>query len=499
MKSIATGIVMVFFAVLAQGFVKAQDVTPEEQQAKTLGKKGFDFMVNGTYDSALICLSESAEIFKALSHDVGYIHMSSYYVWVLMASGEIQKALKDGKELEEFSLEKIGDKHPATANVFNTMGAIAEADHRFEECINYHKKALEVYQKAFGDEHPNVGSSYGNIGTAYYRMGRYNKAVPFFEKCLEVMVPVTGLVHPEIAGAYSNLGMAYMKTGEFENALLFTQKGLDIRRKMYGEEHEHTAASLLNLSVIYSLQESPKEKAVLMKAYRIYNDVIGNKSEDLINIQHKLGTYYKENEEYDSADFYLREAIKTSEVVFGKNHPQSLYSRLSLIKLKAKTSEELDFDLEKEMKIILKEASKTSDPRVFNSEYSYMASELAGYYYRKGLYDSSLVYVQKSLVSGHKEFVSSNLEDNPDTEDSDLNVNTADLMNMKADLFLKLNRLEASLKTFYKSDSLWRVLFTKLDNENDRLELMKVAADSYVNAAYTHFLCKKLPFPDFEK
>ena len=68
----------------------------------------------------------------------------------------------------------------------------------YAKALEYHTKALAIFEKVFGSEHPDVATSYNNIGYVYYRQGDYAKALEFYTKALAIKEKVYGSEHPDV-------------------------------------------------------------------------------------------------------------------------------------------------------------------------------------------------------------------------------------------------------------------------------------------------------------
>jgi tetratricopeptide (TPR) repeat protein len=174
------------------------------------------------------------------------------------------------EELYNVLLEQTSDQGEK-ATYYNNLGYIKDDQGDYENAIEYHEKALEIYQKTLPPNHPDLATSYNNIAMVYMNMGEYSKALSFFEKTHEIFEKTLPPNHPSLATSYNNIGGVYRNMGEYSKALSFYEKALEIKQKTLPPNHPSLAASYNNIAFVYdSMREYSKALAYFERALDIY-------------------------------------------------------------------------------------------------------------------------------------------------------------------------------------------------------------------------------------
>ena len=66
--------------------------------------------------------------------------------------------------------------HPDLALSYNNVDGTYSSLGKHQEAVNYHRKALAIWEKVLPDDHPDLACSYNNIAWAYYEIGNFRDA-----------------------------------------------------------------------------------------------------------------------------------------------------------------------------------------------------------------------------------------------------------------------------------------------------------------------------------
>ena len=107
---------------------------------------------------------------------------------VLLDIALLLKNVKDYSESEDLTIKaiekfKISEDLRFLPICYTNLGILAKYLERYEDAIEYHKKAIEYALNTENEELRKV-ISFNNIGTVYKSKGEYNKAKEFYEKAL---------------------------------------------------------------------------------------------------------------------------------------------------------------------------------------------------------------------------------------------------------------------------------------------------------------------------
>ncbi len=163
-----------------------------------------------------------------------------------------------------------GEEHPNIAHSYNKLGmAYAKLDtlkakkevyeppsNPLAKALEYHKKALKIFQQTKEDNFINIGRTYNFIGTVVGLEGDYISAADYHGKALEIQLESLDSFHIDVAKSYSQLGQAYKKQRLYKEAGEHFNKALGICNKTFEKGHPETANQYFNVAGIYEVLDS---------------------------------------------------------------------------------------------------------------------------------------------------------------------------------------------------------------------------------------------------
>lgn len=197
--------------------------------------------------------------------------------------------------------EKIGDDYElaiAFNNLGNMLDDLAEQDYkadnytlarpRFEQSLNYLRRALAIYKKTENRE--GEGEANNNLGVVSKNLGSYfleleqqdsatlilNRALVYFEKSLKIYQEFEN--RRGIIEVYNGFGDVYRRLGETEKALKYTKDYLDLALEI--EDQKFIQKAYKDLSRVYADQKKYKKAYKFRKKYdearyeRLNEDVV---------------------------------------------------------------------------------------------------------------------------------------------------------------------------------------------------------------------------------
>jgi len=134
------------------------------------------------------------------------------------ASSELEKALTI------FS-EKLGERHPETADVKNTLALIyRQFDNK--KALQYFREYLENARDIYGESSPVTATAYNNLGCCFFDMGTYEQALAEFELAEKTLITMD-VYNPEDMGQFlSNQAQCHSSLQNFPNAIRLLKRAL---------------------------------------------------------------------------------------------------------------------------------------------------------------------------------------------------------------------------------------------------------------------------------
>jgi tetratricopeptide (TPR) repeat protein len=297
------------------------------------------------------------------------------------------------KELYNVLIEQTSDEGEK-AIYYNNLGYIKDHQGDYEKAIEYHEKALEIYQKTLPPNHPLLATSYGNIGTVYRNMGDYTKAVSFLQKDIGIREKTLPPDDPSLATSYNNIGGVYDNMGEYSKALSFYEKALKIRQKNLPPNHPDFAQSYNNIGEVYrNMGEYSKALSFFEKALEIRQKTLPPNHPLLATSYNNIATVYMNMGEYSKALSFYEKDLEISQKTLPRNHPDlaTSYNNIGGVYMNmGEYSKALSF-YEKDLEI----SQKTLPPNHPSLATSY--NNIATVYMNMGEYSKALSFYEKAL------------------------------------------------------------------------------------------------------
>lgn len=158
--------------------------------------KGLGYMAINDFDSALTSFNEAI--------DINSKNQNAWYNRgvVLMYKGENEKAI------EAFN---ISNEINETFASYINLGVSLNNQGKYEEAIEYHKKAIEI--------DPGYSNGWNNLGIALANLGEYEEALKAFEKSTSIL---------DHESSWANIGNIYILKNDSEKAIEAFNRALQL-------------------------------------------------------------------------------------------------------------------------------------------------------------------------------------------------------------------------------------------------------------------------------
>lgn len=268
------------------------------------------------------------------------------------------------REVLRVSIEELGKQHESIPNTMNSLVHCLILQRRFQEADPLAREAIRIQIALKGETDPQVILFRLNRASIFQNQGRFADAEKIYRKILKLRHRPKGRQHPYSVKAMSYLGFLYYRQGRYSEAEPLLKEVLAYRKRVFGERHPDTLRSMRNLSLLYSRQKRHTEAGRLLQAARqgerlrqdslprdhaadleaqasayiqqrrfaaaerIYRRLLEEeRTPDRLN---GLALTLEARGALDQAERLHREAIKTFEKKFGKDHPDALVQNLNL-------------------------------------------------------------------------------------------------------------------------------------------------------------------------
>lgn len=444
--------------ILDESLEKAMSVLPV---AKTELEKGHLYlgdafheigtikMLGGSYDEATAYYDSSINI-KLKHGEEGWSGLSASYVNlsnIYLQIGQLEKAIQYVRKTYELDLKVYGgEDHVYIAEDLTNLATFLNSNSRFHQALDYLEQSLNMLKRL-----DNRGGAYtftlNNLGRAYMEIGEYEKSNKYLIQSLRNNVRLYGLSHYDNALLYEALGRGFLEQDLFDSAHYYYDKASEFEDSFvaYGD--------VTWMFVLIGKSQIESEVGNHLQAIQLLNKALiflgeGSNNQYLSTIYNQLGLAYLGNEEYDSAEFYMQEAISLLD--------SSEYNSVKLSK------------------------------HYWNLSKVYSAS---------GSYNKALNSIQTGLEWNHESWKSVSYYDNPNIETSRQREQSILLLQEKIgvlkSIFDKDNEdeaLRALLKTFNLIDQLINGERNSKTRLNDKFTFLAFSSQVYQEAVDYNYL-----------
>jgi serine/threonine-protein kinase len=361
-------------------------------------------------------------------------------------------------DLLETGEKNIGDlkNNPLIqANLFNTLTSIQFDLNNFAKADSLCDKAITIY-------HENINTEDSiELAEPYYNKAalmliydnNYDSALYYLKKAKSLWEKNKHENLEDLAKVNTDIANNYRKKNEFEKAIEHLKKSNQLLKEV-PNAGERLATNFIILGQLKrDIGDYKKSISNFTNCLHIFDTM-----KDLSNIYKMisfagLSSTYKELEFYDSALFYRKKSLKTTQETFGNNnhHMSTNYNNLSLIYLDLKMYDSAKYALQKSYEI---------DTSLYNQDHF----NFAVYYNNLGLINLELKKYKKAEEALLKSLeLRNNLFDYPHLE---LAVTHKNLGN----LYFAIRNYDLAEKHFQKAYKTYNHFY---GNEDDKTKLYK--------------------------
>jgi CHAT domain-containing protein len=133
----------------------------------------------------------------------------------------------------------LGEEHPEMADSYSNLAFTLNAQGKYKEAEEDHRKAFATRRKVLGEEHPDTAQSYNNLAYILNAQGKYKEAEEGYRKALAIRRKVLGELHPDTSLGYNNLAYSLNAQGKYKEAEVYFFRGAE----SFAKARLHVAAT----------------------------------------------------------------------------------------------------------------------------------------------------------------------------------------------------------------------------------------------------------------
>jgi tetratricopeptide (TPR) repeat protein len=247
--------------------------------------------------------------------------------WHLWFQAKYEEALEWHRRALAGRKKVLGSEHPETLYSIDGIAMCISKQRKYDEALEWHRRLLAGREKVLGSEHPDTLRSIGGIAICLAYQRKYEEALEWHRRALAGQEKVLGSEHPDTLRSISGIAICLDNQGKYEEALEWHRRALAGREKVLGSEHPHTLLSIGGIAICLDNQGKYEEALEWHKrALAGREKVLGSEHPDTLLSIGGIAICLAYQVKYDEALEWRRRALAGQEKVLGSEHPDTLLS-----------------------------------------------------------------------------------------------------------------------------------------------------------------------------
>ncbi len=227
--------------------------------------------------------------------------------------------------MSELATGELSDNTSAVASTLTQLGKLRDAQGRYEEAVESHQQAFELYKDAFGEDDPDTWAKLDDVATSLAESGRYDEALAAQGQVLAALERIQGKDHSDVAQAVSSLGWMYCEAGRPAEAEPLIRRVLEICAANDGQEDELAATAWNNLGlVLNNLSRYREARDAYERALQLNEQLSGRDSLEVAVTVDNLASLDAAVGHYTQAESGYQRSLAIRQRQLGDVHPDTL-------------------------------------------------------------------------------------------------------------------------------------------------------------------------------
>lgn len=225
-----------------------------------------------------------------------------------------------------------GDHRKAVAQELNSLAGLNISKGSYEEAESQSLRALAIRKDLYGEnDHTDLAQSYVSLGSIASGKGNLAAAEGYYQQGLQIYQNVYQCPHETIASTLNNLGAVYSSAGKLSQAKQYYQKALEMRMALYQGPQESIADSWMNFGTLHAKNgELQQAETAYRTALDMYRTLYGACHRKIAQALNNLGVLWRSNGKLDEASSHFEQALKIYLELYGEAYPGTLNSYSNL-------------------------------------------------------------------------------------------------------------------------------------------------------------------------
>jgi len=263
------------------------------------------------------------------------VRLLNLRTWALafltLAGDAVAQAVGVAEPLLADCEDALGESHPATLSIRNSLGYAYRAAGRLDDAIAQYERVLADRERLSGPDDPDTLTSRNNVGAAYAAAGRAAEAIVVLERTVTDRERVLGHDDRQTLSSRNNLANAYLTAGRQGDGLRLHAQTLAARQRVLGADDPDTLHSRLNLaSAIVEAGRSDEALPLLERVVADCERQLGAEHPDTLTARCHLANCHHAAGRPAEAIVQYEKAVTGFNRQLGPAHPQTIQAQANL-------------------------------------------------------------------------------------------------------------------------------------------------------------------------
>ena len=220
-------------------------------------KLGTIYYITGDFEAAINSYSDALYVCEEVDEDVEEHLLIPIYKGLgecYLSQGDLELALESYASCLKIQKSELGDNCIEMASVCDSIGLIYQESKKFDEAMQFYKKALQIYEQEKDKICPQCFASHVKISNVLVAQGSYDAVIDHLHECIQ-LYSTECTESEDIATFQHQLGIAQKKRGNHEDAINSLKTAANMRTKIHGKIDRRVSETMIDLGDALSEQD----------------------------------------------------------------------------------------------------------------------------------------------------------------------------------------------------------------------------------------------------
>ena len=320
--------------LLARGVERARAMTAQPViQGQMLDAIGQIHVQLGAYEQARVVFEEALTIRRSA---LGNEHLDvavtlSNLANVLQTRGNYAGAEQLFREALAIRRQALGPSHELSLQSLYWVGYALHGQGKPREAAPLHDEWMAAVLAQPPETTTARATDLINLATLLGYRGQGARSASLIREAIEIRRKILGPTHPNVGRAMTYLGTTLRGEGKLEAADSVLQAAVELLRVAYPDGSVEVAEALTaRARTLVRMHRSDEALAILIEVERMQERIHGPDQTFTATTRESIGDIYREQQRYDLAERYLRDAMRVFNAKMGDQNLMTMRAQVKL-------------------------------------------------------------------------------------------------------------------------------------------------------------------------